>query len=159
MSEFPLEEVKIKCDLFFFLNHMIENRFISFVFFKKSQYDVNGFAVIENFLTEKEADELREAGLKVCKDAPEEDRKVFGKHPKEQYFLDSATRLHYFYESDAFDNDGKLIVDKMRSINKVRNCYSDKLRDNEIHSVYVIRLVMDVIWKIQLFTSIHLIIV
>lgn len=80
---------------------------------------MNGFAVIENFLSEIESNELRETGLQVCKDAPEKDRKVFGKHPKERYFLDSATKLHYFYEADAFDNDGNLAVDKMVSINKV----------------------------------------
>lgn len=83
------------------------------------QYDVNGFAVIENFLTEEEADELRAEGLRVCSDAPEKDRKVFGAHSREQYFLDSATKLHYFYENEALDKDGNLLVDKMVSINKV----------------------------------------
>lgn len=89
---------------------------IKFVIF---QYDVNGFAVIENFLTEEEADELRAEGLKVCKDAPDKDRKKFGDHRKEQYYMDSATKMHYFYEADAFDEDGNLVVDKMVSINKV----------------------------------------
>lgn len=76
--------------------------------------------MLENFLTEKEADELRQAGLQVCRDAPEDDRKVFGKHSKEDYFLESANKLHYFYESEALDKDGNLLVDKMESINKVR---------------------------------------
>lgn len=89
-----------------------------FVTFRK--YDINGFAVVENFLTEEEADELRQAGLQVCRDAPEDDRKVFGEHSKENYFLESANKLHYFYESEALDKDGNLLVDKMESINKVR---------------------------------------
>ncbi|XP_037029674.1 phytanoyl-CoA dioxygenase domain-containing protein 1 homolog [Bradysia coprophila] len=83
------------------------------------QYDVNGFAVVENFLTEQEADELRQAGLQVCRDAPDDDRKVFGLHSKEDYYLESANKLHYFYESEALDKDGNLLVDKMESINKI----------------------------------------
>lgn len=89
------------------------------------QYDVNGFAVIENFLTEDEANELREAGLELCKNAPENDRKVFNtenksSHLKEKYFLDSSNKIHYFYENGALDQNGNLLVDKSVSLNKVQ---------------------------------------
>lgn len=85
------------------------------------QYDVNGFAVIENFLTVEEANELKTAGLELCKNAPEKDRKVFhgSKHMKENYFLESANKIHYFYENGALDDNGNLLVDKSVSLNKV----------------------------------------
>lgn len=89
------------------------------------QYDVNGFAVIENFLTEDEANELSEAGLELCKNAPENDRKVFNtenksSHLKDKYFLDSSNKIHYFYENGALDQHGNLLVDKSVSLNKVQ---------------------------------------
>lgn len=89
------------------------------------QYDVNGFAVIENFFTEDEANELREAGLELCKNAPENDRKVFNSenkssHLKDKYFLDSSNKIHYFYESGALDQHGNLLVDKSVALNKVQ---------------------------------------
>lgn len=99
-----------------------------FLLFSSLQYDVNGFAVIEDFLTEEEANELREAGLELCKNAPENDRKIFqmGKHTKETYFLESASKIGYFYEKDALDDNGNLLVDKCVSLNKVcaRDCFT-----------------------------------
>lgn len=98
--------------------------FICVLFLLSRQYDVNGFAVIEDFLTEEEANELREAGLELCKNAPENDRKVFNtenksSHLKDKYFLDSSNKIHYFYENGALDADGNLLVDKSISLNKV----------------------------------------
>ncbi|XP_055324894.1 phytanoyl-CoA dioxygenase domain-containing protein 1 homolog [Sitodiplosis mosellana] len=88
------------------------------------QYDVNGFAVIEDFLTEEEANELHEAGLELCKNAPENDRAVFNtenksSHLKDKYFLNSANKIHYFYENGALDDQGNLLVNKSVSLNKV----------------------------------------
>lgn len=40
------------------------------------QYKENGFAVIENFLSEKEADEMNKIGLDMAKNAPENIRKI-----------------------------------------------------------------------------------
>lgn len=101
-------------NLFHFVFHFLR---VSF----SLQYDVNGFAVIEDFFTEEEANELREAGLELCKNAPENDRKIFqmGKHTKENYFLESASKIGYFYEKDALDDNGNLLVDKSVSLNKV----------------------------------------
>lgn len=91
------------------------------------QFDENGFAVIEKFFTDDETIEMREAGLELCKNAPESDRKVFDAvtnriteaHMKETYFIESANKIHYFYENGALDANGNLIVDKMQSLNKV----------------------------------------
>lgn len=82
---------------------------------------MNGFAVIEDFFTEQEADELRAAGLELCENAPEKDRKIFGKHLDEHtnYFLESSNKIHFFYEKGALDDSGNLLVSKDVSLNKV----------------------------------------
>lgn len=114
---------------------------------------MNGFAVIENFFEDLEANELRDAGLKLVDAAPETDRKKFNTKDRNQckdvigyclqflillpllpvvfyinrfcpsfqnYFLDSANKIHYFYESDALDDNGNLLVEKINALNKVR---------------------------------------
>lgn len=52
---------------------------------------MNGFAVIENFLSDKESNELKAAGMELCQMAPETDRKVFStkdrKHCKEVDYI------------------------------------------------------------------------
>lgn len=85
------------------------------------KFDENGFAVIENVFTDDETIEMRKAGLELCMNAPESDRKVFSEdaHLKENYFIESANKIHYFYENGALDANGNLIVDKMQSLNKV----------------------------------------
>lgn len=40
------------------------------------QFEGNGFAVIENFLSEKEADEMNEIGFDMARNAPENTRKI-----------------------------------------------------------------------------------
>lgn len=80
---------------------------------------MNGFAVIEDFFTEEEANELRKAGLELCENAPEKDRKIFGKHMNERYFLESSNKIHFFYEKGALDDNGNLLVSKDVSLNKV----------------------------------------
>lgn len=88
------------------------------------QYHANGFAVIENFLSEDEADELRAAGLELCKNAPETHRKTFdtqdNRHHKDKYFLDSANKISYFYEQGALDDNGNFLTEKIFALNKVR---------------------------------------
>lgn len=84
----------------------------------------NGFAVIENFLSENETDELKEAALELGKEAPATDRLVFNttntKHYEDKYFLDSANKIGYFFEPDAIDENGELKTNVTLALNKVR---------------------------------------
>lgn len=80
--------------------------------------------MIENFLSEDEANELKEAGLELCKNAPETDRKTFhtqdNRHHKDKYFLDSSNKISYFYEQGALDDNGNFLIEKIFALNKVR---------------------------------------
>lgn len=101
--------------------YMYSNQQVSVLF--HFQFYENGFAVIENFLSKDEADELKLAGLDLCKNAPERDRKIFNTRDNlrllDDYFLESANKIHYFYEKGALDNNGNFLTDKIYSLNKV----------------------------------------
>jgi hypothetical protein len=43
-------------------------------------------------------------------------------HVKDQYFLDSANNISFFYEEGALDADGALVIPKERAINKIAHC-------------------------------------
>lgn len=62
---------------------------------------------------------MKETALDLCKNAPDKDRVIFGKHEDKQYYLDSGNKISYFYDGSAFDADGKLIVPKERAISRV----------------------------------------
>lgn len=91
------------------------------------QFYENGIAVIENFLDENEVAELNEAAVDLCKNAPEEDRRVFhasavdskATQLADNYFLQSSNKVHYFYETDALDEHGNLQVEPTKALNKV----------------------------------------
>lgn len=92
------------------------------------QYHENGFAVIDNFLNDEEVLELSNAGLGLCADAPESERKIFRAdqteasklHLKDNYFLDSSNKISFFYEDEALDANGNLLVDRYAALNKVQ---------------------------------------
>jgi len=89
-----------------------------------SQFLQDGFIVLEDFLTEKEIDELKAAGEKLAREVPTDCRKcVFSttqtQQSKDVYFLESADKVSYFYEAGALNEDGELQVDSSVSLNKV----------------------------------------
>lgn len=133
------------------------------------QYEENGFAVIEDFFTESETNELRLAGLKLSENAPETDRKTFHAstnesnraHLKDNYFLDSATKIHYFYENGALDANGNLLVEQHKALNKVsRRVDSATLKIEKPSKLYlhilISRLDMRFTNLIQYLKNIHL---
>lgn len=91
------------------------------------QFEENGFAVIEDFLSADEVAEIHAVGSNLHKDAPEKDRKKFfasvleseqAQH-KENYFIQSSNKVRYFFENGALDEDGNLVVDSAIALNKV----------------------------------------
>lgn len=91
------------------------------------QFEENGFAVIDGFLTADEIAEVYAAGRSLYKNAPAKDRKLFmtsrsGEHSaiyRDNYFIESSNKIHYFFENDALGEDGELIVDPAIALNKV----------------------------------------
>lgn len=89
------------------------------------QFQRDGYAVLEDFLTPEEVSRLRKAGESLAADIPENvhGNSVFcpvdNPQGKDRYFLESGDKIRYFLEPDALDKDGKLVVDRSRALNKV----------------------------------------
>uniref|UniRef100_U5EY12 Putative peroxisomal phytanoyl-coa hydroxylase n=1 Tax=Corethrella appendiculata TaxID=1370023 RepID=U5EY12_9DIPT len=89
------------------------------------QINIDGFAVIDDFLTKDEINEALEAGKNLHKDAPTTARTIFSttkssnRQNKDEYFLESAQKIHYFFEDGALKDDGELNVKPEFALNKV----------------------------------------
>ncbi|PVU96630.1 hypothetical protein BB559_002309 [Furculomyces boomerangus] len=90
-------------------------------------FDKNGGAVIPNFLSAEEVKELRQEAAKMLSelDVSTHPMTVFStgtagkEHVGDKYFLDSWNNISYFLEEGAVNQEGKLVVDKERSVNKI----------------------------------------
>ncbi|XP_041369216.1 phytanoyl-CoA dioxygenase domain-containing protein 1-like [Gigantopelta aegis] len=88
----------------------------------KSKFEENGYAIIKGFLTEDECDDLhRECHQIVEKMNPEEHSTVFScdRQTNNDYFMNSADKVRFFFEKEALDEKGNLKVDKQMSLNKI----------------------------------------
>uniref|UniRef100_A0A2S2PN77 Phytanoyl-CoA dioxygenase domain-containing protein 1 n=1 Tax=Schizaphis graminum TaxID=13262 RepID=A0A2S2PN77_SCHGA len=89
----------------------------------KSKFDKNGYVVIKNFLNEKETNDLKDAGVKLTENVPADVKTVFAtsqtKQVADDYFIESADKISFFYEKAALDDDGRLLVDSSLALNKV----------------------------------------
>lgn len=101
------------CILISILRHTI------YVNISSPQFYENGIAVVENFFSEAEVNELKDTALSLCKNAPEDNKCVFGKYEADEYYLDSGNKIAYFYDASALDADGNLLVPKERAISRV----------------------------------------
>ncbi|PNF32040.1 Phytanoyl-CoA dioxygenase domain-containing protein 1 [Cryptotermes secundus] len=84
----------------------------------------DGYVVLDDFLTANEVEELRKAGDELIQNIPEEShRAVFSttdaQQSKDKYFLGSSDKVSYFFEADAVDENGKLLVESKIALNKV----------------------------------------
>ncbi|XP_075229764.1 phytanoyl-CoA dioxygenase domain containing 1 isoform X2 [Lycorma delicatula] len=89
-----------------------------------TQFQRDGYVVLEDFLTEEETNELKTAGEELAAEIPKENRKaVFSttqiQQGKDNYFLESGDKISYFYEAGAIGEDGEFLVPKEKSLNKV----------------------------------------
>lgn len=88
-------------------------------------FNKDGFLIIPDFFTSSAADELLTKAHKLLDDFD------LSTHPKtrftcedknhvgDDYFLSSGDQIRYFFEVDAFDQQGNMIQSKQESINKI----------------------------------------
>lgn len=91
---------------------------------QKTSYEQDGFLILENFISTAQCDLLIQRAKELINDfKPEADKTVFSakdqRHAKNQYFLESGEKVHFFFEENAFDENGTLIKDKSVAINKI----------------------------------------
>ncbi|VEU23533.1 DEKNAAC104721 [Brettanomyces naardenensis] len=90
------------------------------------QFDEEGCVVLKNYLDSKTVKELNheidvlysEIDLSthpMTKFTTEAN----GEHVGDDYFFNSSNRIHFFFEPDSFDSDGKLIKPVEKAINKI----------------------------------------
>ncbi|KAI9504848.1 phytanoyl-CoA dioxygenase family protein [Coemansia spiralis] len=87
---------------------------------KLEQFAQDGYVVIEEFLTPLEVEALRTRTAKLLTEFDPTTHKVVAfdtglddKHISDQYFLDSADKIHYFLEPTALLADDELVVNKI----------------------------------------------
>jgi phytanoyl-CoA hydroxylase len=96
----------------------------------RATFERDGFLVLPGFVRRADCAALRArmAGLVAAFD-PGEVRTVFSttrhSHAQDRYFLGSGDRIRFFFEEEAFDDQGRLRQSKERSINKVGHALHD----------------------------------
>jgi phytanoyl-CoA hydroxylase len=96
----------------------------------RERFERDGFLVLPGFVPRAECAALRArmAELVAAFD-PGEVRTIFSttrhSHAQDRYFLGSGDRIRFFFEEEAFDDQGRLRQSKERSINKVGHALHD----------------------------------
>ncbi|CRK97521.1 CLUMA_CG010910, isoform A [Clunio marinus] len=90
----------------------------------------DGFAVIEDFYSPPEVYHMLKEAKKIISHAPKEDRVVFSvtdpqlTRKRDQFQIDSAEILSYFFRADAFNEKNELIVPEEFALNRVGHALS-----------------------------------
>ena len=96
----------------------------------KSLFQSQGYLILENFNSSEQCDALMKRGMEL---AEQYDYKghasVFQTTEQtktsDDYFLESGDKISFFFEKDAFDNEGKLKTSLFHSLNKIGHALHD----------------------------------
>ena len=94
------------------------------------QYRDAGFLVLEDFASEEECDQLRQRAEELVHEFdPAEVVSIFSTREQnrltDDYFMTSGDKIRFFFEENAFNDDGTLKYEKERSINKIGHALHD----------------------------------
>lgn len=101
------------------------------------QFDRDGCLCIPDFLTPSEVDSLLSESKKLLSefDMTKHPLTKFStdtdNHVGNQYFLDSLDKVSFFFETDAFDSEGKLTRPKDKAINKIGHALHSENKEFE----------------------------
>ena len=95
-----------------------------------SFWNDNGYLVIEQFYSFKECDDIRNRAKELVHNFnPYSIQSIFDTtsqdHAEDKYFLESGDKIHFFFEKNSFNKNGKLKNPKELSINKIGHALHD----------------------------------
>jgi phytanoyl-CoA hydroxylase len=97
---------------------------------QKNHYHNQGYLVLENVIQKTDIERLKAAALEIVDNFDiDNNRTVFKTSDRDSgrddYFFDSAEKVHCFLEEDALDADGDLIKPAYLAINKIGHAMHD----------------------------------
>ena len=95
-----------------------------------AQYKEQGYLVLERFVSEADCDQLRTRAEELVQEFNLQDIvSVFSTQEQnrltDDYFLNSGDKIRFFFEENAFNDDGTLKYEKEKSINKIGHALHD----------------------------------